>query len=92
MPSRPAPDLRAAAAAGRVLLLLALAAAAGCGKVKSPTEPAAGGGPALTFSQIQAQIFTPNCAKSGCHVPGVAAGGMVLAAGQSYAQSVRPCI
>jgi len=60
--------------------------------VKSPTEPAAGsGGPVLTFSQIQAQIFTPNCAKSGCHVPGVAAGGMVLAAGQSYAQIVgRP--
>jgi hypothetical protein len=96
MPSRPAPslpDLRAAAAAARrALLLLVLAAAAGCGKVKSPTEPAAAGsGPALTFSQIQAQIFTPSCAKSGCHVPGVATGGMVLAAGQSYGQIVgRP--
>jgi hypothetical protein len=87
-------------AAGRGALLPALAAAAallavlaGCGKVKLPTEPAvpAGGGEALTFTQIQAQIFTPSCAKSGCHVSGVATGGMVLEAGRSYAEIVgRP--
>lgn len=86
-------------AAGRGTLLLAPAAivaallTAGCGKVKSPTEPAApaAGGQALTFAQIQAQIFTPSCAKAGCHVSGVATGGMVLEAGRSYAEIVgRP--
>ncbi len=80
------------AARRALLLVLVLAATVGCGKVKSPTAPAeSGSGPALTFAQIQAQVFTPSCAKSGCHVPGVAAGGMVLAAGQSYGQIVgRP--
>ncbi|HEY8022290.1 MAG TPA: hypothetical protein VIH93_14395 [Thermoanaerobaculia bacterium] len=72
-------------------LAVALAVAAGgCGKVKSPTEPAipAGTGQALTFAQIQAEIFTPSCAKSGCHVTGVAQGGMILEAGRSYGQIV----
>lgn len=96
MPSRPARKRSGSIAAGRGGFLLALAAvlaAAGCGKVKSPTEPAApaGGGPALTFAQVQATIFTPSCAKSGCHVSGVAAGGMILEAGRSYGQIVgRP--
>ena len=78
MPSRPAPR----AAASVALLLLA-----GCGTVKSPTEPpsAAGGGAALTFSQIQREIFTPTCAKSGCHAASTASEGLVLDAGQSYA-------
>ncbi len=96
MPSRPAHEQREPAAArwrGLLLSLLAVAVLVGCGKVKSPTEPAtpAGSGPALTFAQVQAEIFTPSCAKSGCHVSGVAAGGMILQAGQSYAQTVgRP--
>src|SRR4029079_7882975 len=63
-----------------------------CGTVKSPVEPPPpGGGSAFTFARVQAQIFTPNCAKAGCHVTGVATGGMVLEAGLSYAQIVgRP--
>ena len=80
MPSRPAP--RAALSVAPLLLLLLAAA---CGTVKSPTEPAAaGGGTAFTFSQIQQEIFTPTCAKAGCHAAATASEGLVLDAGQSY--------
>ena len=74
-----------------VLVALLLAA---CGDVKSPTEPSdAPEGPAFTFSQIQAQIFTPNCAKAGCHAASAASGEMVLEAGQAYGQIVnRPAV
>ena len=71
-----------AAALGLLALLLA-----GCGTVKSPTEPAqapGGNGAAFTFSQIQAQIFTPTCAKSGCHAASTAQEGLILDAGRSY--------
>jgi hypothetical protein len=81
-----------------MLAMLALAAAlvaqAACGgRVRSPTEPAAGGSgaQALTFAQIQAGIFTQSCAKSGCHTSAAASGGLVLEAGQAYANLVgRP--
>jgi len=76
------------------LTVLALPAlTAGCGTVKSPTEPPAssGGGPAFSFSRIQAEIFTPTCAKGGCHDAASASGGMVLAAGRAYGEIVgRP--
>src|SRR3954447_7129657 len=73
----------------RSLLALSLLLA-GCGTVKSPTEPAPapGGVPALTFTQIQTQIFTPVCAKAGCHAAGSSPSGLVLEAGQSYANLV----
>ena len=69
----------------RSLLALSLLLA-GCGTVKSPTEPgpAPGGVTALTFTQIQTQIFTPVCAKAGCHAAGSSPSGLVLEAGQSY--------
>ena len=69
-------------------LVLLLAA---CGSVKSPTEPPEepGGGTAFTFSRIQAEIFTPNCVKAGCHDAASASGGQVLAAGVSYSQIVN---
>jgi mono/diheme cytochrome c family protein len=62
----------------------------GCGTVKSPTEPgpAPGNVPALTFTQIQTQIFTPVCAKAGCHAAGSSPSGLVLEAGQSYGNLV----
>jgi len=84
MRSRPAHD---------ALLPLALLLLAACGSVKSPTEPSEepGGVAPLTFAQIQAEIFTPNCAKAGCHDAASASAGMVLAAGVSYGQIVdRP--
>lgn len=59
-----------------------------CGTVKTPTEPLSetpGGVTAFTFSQIQSEIFTPVCAKSGCHA-GSTGGqeGLILDAGVSY--------
>src|SRR4051795_8097459 len=78
----------------RSLVILALLLALlldGCGTVKSPTEPSSpppGGVPALTFTQIQTQIFTPICAKAGCHAAGSSPSGLVLEAGQSYGNLV----
>jgi hypothetical protein len=93
-PARVAPASRAVPAGVAALAMLALVGAAGCGgAVRSPTEPAGGGvgAQAFTFTQIQAGIFTPSCAKSGCHASSAAAGGLVLEAGQSYGQIVgRP--
>jgi hypothetical protein len=71
----------------RRALPLVLLAAAGCGKVKSPTEPlpgTPGGGTAFTFAQIQAQIFSQRCAKSGCHAASAASAGLVLEPSVSY--------
>ena len=83
MRSRPALD-------AFVLLALLLV---GCGDVKSPTEPEEPQGPAFTFTQIQAQIFTPNCVKAGCHDAATASNEMVLEAGQAYGQIVnRPAV
>ena len=82
MHSRPA---RSAAGLGAVVVL-----ALGCGSVKSPTEPSPPtGGQAFTFAQIQAQIFTPTCAKAGCHAASAASGGMVLEAGRAYGEIVN---
>lgn len=74
----------------KLVFLLVLAGALGCGTVKSPTEPAdtPGNVPALTFSQIQTQIFTPTCAKAGCHDASAASEGLVLEAGQAYGNLV----
>jgi hypothetical protein len=88
MRSRPVREIRKPA---RAALLLALAGlVAGCGSVKSPTEPTPpAGGPAFTFARIQAEIFTPTCAKAGCHAASAASGGMVLEAGRAYAEIVN---
>ena len=79
-------DRRAAAA---LVALLALGAGSCGGKLRSPTEPATVVGPALSFSQIQATIFSPTCARSGCHNAGSASAGLVLEAGSSYGNLVN---
>src|SRR3954466_12750458 len=83
--------LRRALDKGLMMGSLALLLLAGCGTVKSPTEPAPapGGGAAFTFTQIQREIFTPTCAKAGCHAASTAQEGLILDAGQSYALLVR---
>jgi hypothetical protein len=88
MRSRPA--RKAPLAALLVLAGLAAGLETGCGTVKSPTEPLPPtGGPAFTFSRVQAEIFTPTCAKSGCHAANTASGGMVLDAGRAYGEIVN---
>jgi hypothetical protein len=70
-------------------MLLAVAlAAAGCGTRKSPTEPADAPDPTATFSRVQAQIFTPSCALSGCHAGAAPMLRLDLGAGKAYAQIV----
>jgi hypothetical protein len=73
-------------------LALALVAS-GCGELKDlPTAP--GGGteppdPTATFSRVQSEIFTPTCARVGCHDAFGAQQGLVLAAGSSYGNLVN---
>ena len=51
-----------------------------------PPPPAAGFGP--NFSEIQANVFTPDCATSGCHAGASAAAGLNLEEASSYAMLV----
>lgn len=41
-----------------------------------------------TLSTIQSEIFTPNCALSGCHASTSASGGLSLADGESFSNLV----
>ena len=71
-------------------VLLGLSAAlAACGTRKSPTEPTDGPDPSATFTRVQAEIFTPSCARSGCHAGASPQLGMDLSAGRSYASIVN---
>jgi hypothetical protein len=78
-----------------VLLALALLEAAvvavGCGQRKLPFEPAAGPtpNPSATFTRVQNEVFTPNCAVAGCHSALAPQQGMNLSAGAAYANTVR---
>jgi len=75
------------------LAILAIAFAfLACGKLKEPTEPLLGGGtpidPTATFTRVQNEVFTPTCAKIGCHDLLGRQSDQVLVAGQAYAQTV----
>ncbi len=65
------------------------AALAACGTRKSPTEPNDVPDPTATFSRVQAEVFTPSCALSGCHSGASPQQGMDLSAGRSYASIVN---
>ncbi len=72
----------------RLAPLVVLAALA-CGTRKSPTEPVDDlPSPNATFSRVQAEVFTPSCALSGCHAGATPAQGMNLSAGRAYTQVV----
>ena len=62
---------------------------AACGTQKSPTEPTDVPDPAATFSRVQAEVFTPSCALSGCHSGASPKVGQDLSAGKAYAQIVN---
>ena len=64
-----------------------------CGKLKEPTEPLLGGGepidPTATFTRVQNEIFTPTCARLGCHDRIGQQSSQVLVAGEAYANIVN---
>ena len=51
-----------------------------------PPPPPGGFGP--TFSEIQANVFTPSCATSNCHAGAVLGGGLDLTSASSYSMLV----
>jgi hypothetical protein len=78
---------RPSSSSASVALLLALAACGGGGEDAPPTPPPAGLQP--TLASIQANVFTPSCAKSGCHADPGAMLGLNLEAGQSAANLIN---
>jgi hypothetical protein len=79
---------RRAAVAPVVVLGLGIALAA-CGTRKSPTEPDGAPEPTATFTRVQAEVFTPSCALSGCHAGANPQQGMDLSQGRSYTHIVN---
>jgi len=65
---------------------------AACGKLETPTDPGLGGppiDPTATFTRVQNEIFTPTCARIGCHDTIGQQSQMVLIAGRGYASTVN---
>ena len=62
-----------------------------CGQRKLPFEPTVGPppNPSATFTRVQNEVFTVNCAIAGCHAALGARQGMNLSAGAAYGNTVR---
>lgn len=74
-------------------VLLSLLIVAACGGSSSGDEDDGedndgGTGLEATLSSIQENIFTPTCARSGCHSAASASGGLSLADGDSFGELV----
>jgi hypothetical protein len=69
----------------RTALFLALAACGGGGAPAPPPAPPPPTGLQPTLASIQAEVFTPSCAKSGCHTGAGAPFGLNLDQGASWA-------
>lgn len=67
-----------------VALLLALAACGGGGDDAPPPSSPPPQGLQPTLASIQANVFTPSCAKSGCHTGATAPFGLRLEPGLSW--------
>jgi hypothetical protein len=75
----------------RLVAVVALLLAA-CGKLELPTDPGAGSpppDPGATFTRVQNEIFTPTCARIGCHDLLGQQSQQVLIAGRAYANIVN---
>ena len=68
-----------------VSLALALAACGGGGEDAPPPAAPPPAGLQPTLASIQANVFTPSCAKSGCHTGAAAQAGLRLDSGFSWA-------
>lgn len=75
------------------LLATAILAACGGSPPPEPADPPLLGGepidPTATFTRVQNEIFTPSCARLGCHDSLGQQSQMILTAGKSYAQIVN---
>ena len=77
----------------RGLLFFAILVA-GCGQLKElPTDPGSGSGgdpidQTATFTRVQTEVFTPTCARLGCHDTLGQQSQQVLTASRSYAAIV----
>ncbi|HVR44155.1 MAG TPA: hypothetical protein VMS56_12010 [Thermoanaerobaculia bacterium] len=82
--------MRAAAALAASALSLLLTVA--CGELElitAPPEPEPPPDPSATFTRVQTEIFTPTCTVIGCHDTFGQSEGLVLVAGQAYANLVN---
>lgn len=76
---------------GLVVLAILLAS---CGRLKeTPTDPTTSGGgdpvdPSATFARVQNEVFTPTCARLGCHDTLGQQSQQVLTAGRAYVNTV----
>ena len=75
--------------AASVALLLALAACGGGGEDAPPPAAPPAQGLQPTLQSIQANVFTPSCAKAGCHTGAGAPFGLVLDPGASRGNLVN---
>jgi len=69
-------------------MIATLFLSAACNQKAPPTAPDAPANESSTFNMIQRQVFDTGCISSSCHSSVTAAGGLSLAAGESYANLV----
>jgi hypothetical protein len=63
-----------------------------CGNLETITGPGGGGEPidqSATLTRVQTEIFTPTCARIGCHDPLGQQSQLILTAGRSFEQTVN---
>ena len=80
-----------AAMRARPILILCFVFAA-CGNLETPTDPGVGGppiDPTASFTRVQNEIFTPTCARIGCHDTIGQQSQQILTAGRAYANTVN---
>jgi hypothetical protein len=78
----------------RRVILVATLILVSCGKLKElPTSPGGGTGdpidPTATFTRVQNEVFTTNCASLGCHDPLGQQQGLILTKGRAFANIVN---
>lgn len=76
----------------RLILILLTLVLAACGQLETPTDPLGGGepiDPTATFTRVQNEIFTPTCARLGCHDTIGQQSQLVLTTGRAYAATVN---